>query len=150
MQLRVRCDIDPSGPPKYEKLLTEPRPDGSYSLLRAPSITLGLAAGDVFGLDDEGFARVHHRGGNITVQVLSLTPLSREDLARLDRAAVRLGGTFDVHTEHTVGLTIPVSAGFGEIEQTFDKFCEGRDGCEWSLANVFDGDGNPLNWWQGS
>jgi hypothetical protein len=69
------------------------------------------------------------------------------DLAELRAVAEAVGGVLDAHTTHTAGFTVPLASGFGVVEAAFTSFVESHPDTEWAFANVYDTDGEPLNWW---
>jgi len=122
---------------------------GRYRLLHSPGFVTGVAAGDEIELlDKAGHFRVLRRGGNLAVQIFSREPVQpfRDELAAGVRT--RLSGTLDGGIEHGLVFTIPLSTGFGAIEEFFDTFVQTHTETEWLYGNVYDPDtGSPLGWW---
>jgi hypothetical protein len=74
---------------------------------------------------------------------------------RLDSGTYRvvatpgLGGSLDGRADNLTVYTIPVSAGFTQVERVFNDLLSRHTDVEWYFGNVYDADGvTPLNWWQ--
>lgn len=59
-----------------------------------------------------------------------------------------LKGRLDGGVEKGLVFTIPVKSGFARIEAIFSEFAASREGVYWEYGNVYDGSGEPLNWWK--
>ena len=146
-QLRVNAHRKRLGRIATEMLEVDDNGDGSYTLLHSPVYVQNLAAGDVFTLDEEGWAEVRTRGGNVCVQVFH-----RLDFAPMEQMRARvaaLGGHgFELNRETAV-FTIPVHVGFSRIEAPFTRIERlYGDRMTWRFGNVYDEDGEtPLDWW---
>jgi hypothetical protein len=136
-----------------EVLEVERLQDGGFRLLHSPAYVWGVAAGDVIDLVPTELAgfRVRSRAGNVAV-VLTLKDLADKssDLVRELMAQVNsLGGVCEGGPGRALVFTVPVSAGFGSIESTFNVFCGGLEGAAWWYGNVLDRHDRPLGWWEG-
>ena len=60
-----------------------------------------------------------------------------------------IGGWLDGAIEHGVVYTVPVVAGFGQIESIADAVVGRYPGAEWIYGNIYSVDDGttPLNWW---
>jgi hypothetical protein len=138
--------VKTSGEPVYEEVLVDGLGDRTYRLAASPGLVLGIAAGDVIELEaaDESTFRILQRGGNLAVHVYS-----DRDTARLAAELARLGGWLDGQVKNLTIFTVPVSAGFNEVERALNDFAQRERGTEWYYGNVYDPvDGTtPLNWW---
>ena len=67
---------------------------------------------------------------------------------KLIDAIMLLGGACEGGPPRMLVFTVPVSAGFGPIEATFNAAREGLDGASWWYGNVLDKDDRPLGWWK--
>jgi hypothetical protein len=131
--------------------------ENRYRLKATPGFALGVACGDEIELDPAerlGY-RVLRRGGNVGVQVF-LRRYTAEERRRLTRMVKTIGGWVDGgqgdgSAASLLVFTIPVKAGFGEIERVMTEASEQFAVDEWLYANVYDPlDGvTPLDWWEG-
>jgi hypothetical protein len=134
-----------------EELCVEVVEPDAYRLLVPPLLTLGLAPGDEFRIDEAtGRPEVTRRSGLLVVWVYP-RETEPEDVASLADAVIALGGTFEGGPEHgrMVVFTAPIGVGFPTLEHVFDEFVREHDGAEWLYGNVYADDGvTPLGWWQ--
>jgi hypothetical protein len=119
-----------------------------FELLKSPGIVLGLAAGDVFELNDNDEFVVVTRGRNLCVQLFFMTEpeaLAQEATHRLEP----LGGRLDGRAVRQLVYTVPVAAGFESIEGALRALVTRFPQVTWYFGNVYDPkDGvTPLNWW---
>ena len=68
--IRLLADFKQTGEPAHEELPARPLPNGSWQLLSTPGLVLGVAAGDVVQVADDGRFEVLDRGGNVAVQLI--------------------------------------------------------------------------------
>lgn len=139
-----------------ERLEVEAVSPQRFRLLFSPALVQGLAAGDVFEVDDDsplGF-RVIERGGNLCVWLILPMLIRGESSLPPDVIAVRksveaLGGRLDGGTASTIVFTIPISAGFPAVERLFINATRSITNSHWAFGNVFDplNPSVPLNWW---
>ncbi len=138
-----------NGEPLLENVEAEALGNGCYRLLFSPGFVQGIAAGDEFKLlNEDGEFEVIKRAGNVVVQVFSnelIEPYKDE----LTKTVENLGGTLDGSIERGMVFTIPVAAGFKQIESLFNEFIAKTPTTQWLYGNVYDQkDGKtPLNWW---
>jgi hypothetical protein len=120
-----------------------------YRLLASPGLVEGLAAGDEIALapDEPAGCRVLRRGGKLCLWVYVPDPPPEQTDARLSVAAVVLGGYLDGGNRGLRILTVPLSAGFQEVEAELDGAVRDLPGSSWSYGNVYDRDNRPLGWW---
>ena len=127
---------------------------GRYRLLASPGFVEGLAADDEFELspDSPQGYRVLARGGNLCVWFYFPHEVDPDggDADELSRTAASLGGRLDGGWSRMLVLTIPVSAGWREIESAMNAAIERVGGSSWLYGNVYDPvDGvTPLRWWE--
>lgn len=132
-----------------ETLWVEAVHGGRYRLVKSPLVAQGLAVGDEFEVDgaDKSF-RVLHRGGNLGVQLFMKPELTGDVFDVLAGRVRALGGGLDAHSDSIAGFWIPVASGFSVVEQLFGEFLAAHPtSAEWMFANVYDENGEPLNWW---
>lgn len=148
-RLKVNAHRKRAGRIHTETLEVEPVGDGRYKLAFSPVLVQGLAEGDVFSLDEEGWPVVHERSGNVVVQMFH-----RLDFAPLEQVRARVAGLgghgYDLD-KVTAVYTIPARAGFVHIESIFTRI-ESLYGerMTWRYGNVYADDGTtPLEWWEG-
>lgn len=147
--LQLEAGRNSRGEPVLEEVAVEPLAGGRFRLLASPGLLDGLAAGDVFELDDAGRYGVVERSGNICVQLY----YPRADLhRRVDEELVpdvnAAGGWLDGRAPGLSVLTFPLSVGFPAIERLLETWTEAVPGASWSYANVYAEDGvTPLGWW---
>lgn len=138
------------GKPVFEPVHVELLADGIFRLLYSPGLVLGIAAGDEFRLvGQSGEFEITKRSGNLAIQVFSEN--SVYDIKEEFEASVKtIGGTLDGCVENGMVFTLPLDAGFQEIENLFNSLISKKDGVNWYYGNVYDPkDGvTPLNWWQ--
>ncbi len=144
--LDLRAGVKTSGEPVYEEVLVDRLGNQTYRLAASPGLVLGVAAGDVIELEpaDVSKFRILERGGNLAVHVHT-----ERETAGLASEIAKLGGWLDGQVKNLTIFTVPVSAGFKEIERVFNDFARREGGTEWYYGNVYDpADGaTPLNWW---
>ena len=59
----------------------------------------------------------------------------------------KLGGSLDVSNERALVYSLYFGVGFLTVEKLFDKLIA-RGEAKWLYGNVYDDQGEPLNWWQ--
>lgn len=127
-----------------------------WQLLRSPLYALRLAAGDTIRITNEvGEFEVVSHGGNVAVQFYLAERETNDAQATMSVAGkitpeiVALGGRMDGQTAGLIVYTIPVAAGFPEIERLFETATSKFPGAQWQYANVYDTTtGEPLRWWE--
>ena len=135
-----------------EVLEVEPLSDGGYRLLHSPAFVWGIAGGDVIDLVPSNLAgfRVRSRAGNVAV-VLALdeeTPKDSRIAQHLIADVAGLSGVYEGGPGKSMVFTIPVRAGFPQIEAVFNSFTTECSGATWWFGNVFDRHDRPLGWWE--
>jgi len=131
-----------------EVVAVTPVSDGHYLVRLSPGFFRGIAAGDVIAYDERNkSAKVVERGGNVAVQVFH-AGIPGDLIDSLKRKAAEIGGRVDGELESLVVLTFPVRVGFPAIESLLAELPE--EGVEWEYGNVFDEQGEPLAWWEGT
>jgi len=137
-----------NGVPQYEPVHGEFLDGGAWLLLQSPSFVYGLAAGDEIELGEtKGSFQLLARGGNIALRILSEKPLGAAFDALAETVAAELDGRVDGQLEQAAVFTMPAAAGFDNIEQIFNDYVDEQPGTLWEYGNVYDEDGEPLEWW---
>jgi hypothetical protein len=137
-----------NGIPQYEPVYGEFLDGGAFLLLRSPSFVYGLAAGDEIELGEtKGSFQLLARGGNIALRILSEKPLGASFDALTATVEAELDGRVDGQLEQAAVFTIPAAAGFDNIEQIFNDYVDENAGTLWEYGNVYDDEGEPLEWW---
>ena len=138
------------GRPRREPVHAVRLADGNYRVLNSPGFVEGIAAGDEIALlDEDGKFEVLKRGGNVAVQVYSSEPIEMHKRS-LEEQVVKLKGVLDGAIEKGMVFTIPVAAGFPNIEKIFNSFVEANPKAQWVYGNVYDPEDGvtPLDWWK--
>lgn len=149
MLLELAAGKRSDGTQVMEEVLVEELGPGRYRLSKSPGLVLGLAAGDVFSRSTDGAFSIIERAGNVCVQIF-LPPGDGEPIASsAAHEARKLGGWLDGKHAKLIVLTVPLRAGFKEIEGFLETLVQRFPGAEWYYGNVYDAvDGvTPLNWW---
>ena len=127
---------------------------GRYRLLASPGFVEGLAAGDEFELSPDapqGY-RVLAHGGNLCVWLYLQHDVDAgsPEAADISRTAATLGGRLDGGWSRMLVITVPLSAGWSEIESVMNAAVERLGASSWVYGNVYDPiDGvTPLGWWE--
>lgn len=133
----------------HEVLEVERLTEG-FRLLHSPAFVWGIAAGDIIELDPAELAgfRVRSRAGNVAI-VVALGDLDKGSapVQRLITEVERLGGCCEGGPGSSLVFTVPVRAGFRQLESVFDGFRNQGDGVSWWYGNVYDRHDRPLGWW---
>ncbi|MDP3157922.1 MAG: DUF4265 domain-containing protein [Archangium sp.] len=136
-----------NGSPVQEEVVLERLGGDRFRVVQSPGLVLGIAAGDVITVDGDR-PTVVVRGGNLCVQIFSIA-----DIARIEPVATErlrgLGGYLDGSAEKELVFTLPLTAGWQNIERVLNEVVAQFPGAEWLYGNVYDAvDGvTPLNWW---
>lgn len=120
-----------------------------YRLEGSPGLIRGLAASDEIELEAEGF-RLLKRGGNVCAQIVmrACNDATRKGVTRLMESIEGwLDGEMEVEGKCILVCTAPVIASFAVIEKTLDEIAKKYHAQGWMYGNVYDDDGEPLNWW---
>lgn len=145
VQLRFK---DASGKPQLEPVSVESLDGGAYLILTSPHFVYGLAAGDEIELEETGgYFQVLSRGGNLSVRVFAEAPLAEAFDVLVGEVEAVLAGRVDGRLAKAAVFTIAAAAGFDEIEAVFNDFIDQVGGTVWEYGNVYDGEGEPLEWW---
>ena len=136
------------GQPVFEVVPARSSPGGLWELLGTPALAEGCAEGDVVAVHEEGEFEVRERGGNVAVVSYAKQGQTLErHVAPLERVLNSLQGTVECPDDgRWIVATVPVSSGFSAIEAAMSGWAAAA-GCDWSFGNVYDQDGQPLNWW---
>jgi hypothetical protein len=148
----VSLPVDP-GDDRVEAVLVERLAGNELRIASTPGLVENLAADDIISLDPdrpEGY-RLISRGGNLALRfVVHQDHVVDRESAReyLDGEFAEYGGQLD-GTIGNSGLTytVPVSAGFEEIERIMESAKERFPKSAWWYGNVYDNSDQPLNWW---
>ena len=145
--VRLLAGVGSRGHPVYELVPAVAVEPGVYEVLGTPALAFGCAAGDRVRVAEDGTFDIVARGGNIAVVIFPREPVGDGDLAELSAGLDELGGLAEAPDDGClVVVTVPVSATFSAIESTVEGWARRFD-AEWSFANVYDKDDQPINWW---
>lgn len=148
--IELYAGSDPKGAEVREEVRTTPLGDSLFKVMQSPGLVQGVAAGDVISLESKDQSRFHvkERGGNLCVQVFC-NAVNDQIHENFNSHIVGIGGWMDGCSHKELVFTIPVSVGFGVIEEVLNSLVGSCQGCEWYYGNVYDPiDGiTPLNWW---
>lgn len=147
--IQLYAGTRPDGEPVYEKVAVAGLDDNNYQILHSPGFVRGLGRGDVFSLvsRQSGTFVVVRRSGNIAVRVYSKVPSATLDTV-LTPQVVQLEGRRDVMSEFLLVYSLPLEAGFDNIESTFEQVLSGNADASWNYGNVYhEHTGEPINWW---
>jgi hypothetical protein len=144
-----------SGKPVMEAVPAVALSEGNaFRLSATPGLAAGCAAGDVVRVSADGSFVVTHYGGNLGIQLLVEPSSGSVSFEHLVGRVESLGGYLDGGSDSPAGMvrvfTIPVTAGFAQIEEIFNAFSSEHPNATWAYANVYDpADGvTPLGWWE--
>ena len=138
-----------NGKPEFEPIHVDLLDGNRYRVLFSPGLAYGLAAEDEIELDDDGRYNVVARGGNLAVRVLlsngtcSIEPLITERVAQIS-------GRLDGQVRNALAYTIPAKTGRKVIGQLFSKLERDSPGILWEYGNVYDEDGQLMEWLRGA
>lgn len=147
MHVHLRVGKSRDGKPAFEPIHAHPLGGRRYRVLFTPGLAYGIAADDEIELADDGTYAVVSRGKNIAVRVFSDEPLQDLEASLTIQVQVHLSGRLDGRRPHGLAYTVPLSAGFGPLEDVFTIFTQAHAGTLWEYGNVYGEDGLPLNWW---
>ncbi|CAH0993119.1 hypothetical protein SIN8267_03258 [Sinobacterium norvegicum] len=135
----------PDGSLVMEKVAVRYLEDGQVEMLHSPGFVKGVARGDLLTLGDNGF-EVTVRAGLVAIQIYK-----RENIEQLEPSLTEqlktLDGRRDIKTERVLAYSVPAESGFAAIEQVMNDLAKANDDVQWVYGNVYDADGEPLNWW---
>jgi hypothetical protein len=124
-----------------------------FKLLYSPGFVEGLAAGDEFELlktDKLGF-KVLKRSRNLCVWFFFQSEDETLGLKakQLLRTVEEIGGWLDGGKRNLLIFTIPITAGFVNIEKVLNEALKKIHGSTWLYGNIYDPEdgATPLNWW---
>ena len=120
---------------------------GHFRVIFSPGLVYGIAAEDEIEVWGEGEFKVTRRGGNLAVRVFSEQPIRGICDRLIERVSSELGGRMDGEPKNVMAFTGPVSATFSAVEAVFEAFANRISSVVWEYWNVYDQEGNPLNWW---
>ena len=136
-----------SGRPVYEPVPAAAVSPGVFDVLASPALVHGCAAGDRIQVAEDGRFEVLSRGGNLCVVLFPAERPPDPDVDELTAAFQRLGGIVESPPDRRfIVVTVPMAAGFPAVEQAVNDWTATRS-CEWEYGNVYDDNGDPLNWW---
>jgi hypothetical protein len=153
--VRLLSDHTASGAAVHEEVAAVRVDDDRWRLLATPRLALGVAAGDLLQVTEDGSYEVVERGGNIAVAV-GATGRPEAEFEKLIEGFTRLGGWLDARTDakrttsSLLVFTVPFRPGvFPEIQRLTNDFVLGHADREWYYMNVYADEegGHPLNWW---
>lgn len=134
--------------PQFEPVEAEYLDGGAYLVLASPNFVYGIAAGDEIEVEQPtGYFQLLARGGNMAIRVFSEAPLGEAFDLLVGEVEAQLGGRIDGRLTRSAAFTVPTAAGFDEVEAVFYDFTSAVAGTIWEYGNVYDDDGEPLEWW---
>lgn len=149
-RLELFAGIHPTNQqPVFEQCLASPcETEGKYRLLKSPLFVRGVAALDTLELNNEsrGRFKVVERGGNLCLRVFMREPNDALE-QQLTGEIEKLGGHLDISSERALVYSIHFGVGFQAIEKLLDANVKTGE-ARWLYGNVYDDQGEPLNWWQ--
>ena len=86
------------------------------------------------------------RGGNLCLRVFMREPNEALE-QQLTGEIEKLGGHLDISSERALVYSIHFGVGFQAIEKLLDANVKTGE-VRWLYGNVYDDQGEPLNWWQ--
>lgn len=123
--------------------------DDLFEVLFTPGLVEDVAAGDHIQLVEgpPGAFAVRYRGGNLAIKVMH--PKSVEEpLCWVSPRLQSLGGRIDGQIAQGASITVPVTAGFAQVERLLNEAIEKYPGLVWYYSNVYAADGETtLDWW---
>ncbi len=149
VEIALRAGARADGQTVYERLLAEELGNAIYRLLRSAAFADGVAKGDVIELAELGNYRVLEHAGLVVVRVIARGGISAI-AATLGPALNSFDGEIEHEDERLLVFSVPASVGFAAIEAVMQQLLEGRNDAVWRYGNVYDNEGEPLNWWQAS
>lgn len=139
----------PDGQIIYEQVFAQAIGDDCYQLMTSPIFARGAARLDIIRLLTAGQFAVEQHGGNLCIRIFAKQAIASIAQA-LQAQFSALQGQIDYQNERMIVLSVPVAAGFSEIEKVLNQVLQAHgDNAQWLYANVYDPvDGQtPLNWW---
>jgi len=145
-EIVVKAGTRGDGQSVYERLPAEELGNNLYRLLRSPAFAPGIARGDTVELREGGVVDVVERSGLLVIRLFARAGISAM-AATLGPALNSFDGEIEHEDERMLVFSVPVSAGFGAIEAVMTQLLEGQGDAAWRYGNVYDAEGEPLNWW---
>jgi len=152
--VRLPLLIDKAGG-RREVVLAVPSGDGNTFFVQSiPAFTYGLGLNDTIRLQDSvsGSYEVIARAKQVVIRLYADGGLDKPEIQSLIDDVVKFGGCFEVgkNTDKVGGkslllIALNLEVGFGKIEELLRPF--GGSGYQWEYGNIYDAEGNPLNWW---
>lgn len=150
IRLELFAGIHPQNhQPIFEQVLAcQADSPGHFRLLKSPVFVKDVAAGDEIKVSEEARGRfsIVTRSGNLSIRVFLREPNDALEQA-LTGDIEKLGGDLDVRSERALVYSLHFGVGFQSIEQLLEKHLKAGE-ARWLYGNVYDDQGEPLNWWQ--
>lgn len=148
--IRVLADVASSGRPVFEVLPARRlEREDEYEVAGSPGLAYGFAAGDRIRLSSDGTFDVLARGGNLCLRLYPETRPSDVRVEALRAAVDELPGLVEMPSDRRfIVITVPVGAGFPAVEGTVSTWAA-EQGCVWEFGNVYDDNGDVLDWVRG-
>ena len=137
-----------NGKADYEPVHVDLVAANRFRVLHSPGLAYGMAAGDELEVDEVGRYNVVARAGNLSVRFLCDSGVADIEQS-LTEQIVRIGGRLDGQVRAGLAYTIPLSAGRDVIGPLFAKAKQEHPGALWEYGNVYDEDGNLMEWLRG-
>jgi hypothetical protein len=145
--IRLLAGANSAGRPVHEVVPAAGLPDGRYRIIGSPALVMGCAAGDIITVDEGGDFEIIQRGGNLAIQSYATAAFAPQQITALKAAFIPLGGLVEAPADGRFAVvTIAASVGFPNIESIMNQWAADTQ-TDWSYGNVYDDDGQPLNWW---
>ncbi|ROR99073.1 uncharacterized protein DUF4265 [Sinobacterium caligoides] len=128
-----------------EKVAIRRLADGRVEMLHSPGFVKGAARGDTLKFTKEGF-EVEERAGLVAIQIYLRDDIEKIE-PKLSAEIKTMDGCRDICTERMLVYSVPVEAGFAAIEGVMKEVAEQYAQLQWFYGNVYDEQGEPMNWW---
>ena len=133
-----------------EMLEVEREGTNFFRLLHSPAFVDGIARGDLLELLPdivEGY-RIIERGGYLAIVVAFPDAEAKSKSHQLlIESLVPVAGVCEGGPSHSLVCSVPVTAGFPNVEAILNSFCHEAPGTTWWFGNVYSLSGEPLGWW---
>jgi hypothetical protein len=148
MHRLLRVGSRSSGEAAFEAIHVDDLGARRYKVLHSPGLAYGIAADDEIEVEPDGTFMVLKRGGNVAVRVYWPDSHRPPSCPLVSTVQHELGGRLDGRKDHGLAFTVPATSGFSNMERVFDEYITSDPEATWEYGNVYDENGNSLNWWQ--
>ena len=121
----------------------------TFLVLHSPGFVEGIAEGDLIRVTNEelGYFEVLERGGNISIKWGVPSSDLGSQLPVADKLLSSIGAELDGALSNAAVWTVSAAVGFSAIEKQMEKIVALIPESRWWYGNVYNDDGEPLNWW---